>query len=183
MTFNLLARPLRYALLAVLLTGPVVAQQAAPAPGGPGSVSLTTTPPTPTHLAAARELMEQVGAARLFDAFIPNMQIQITNLVTRTRPELGADLKSALTAIAPEFEKQKAQLQDSAVVVFARSMTEQELKDTLVFLHTAAGQKFLDTQGQAVNTVAIMLDQWNRQLSVEMYDRVRAEMKKNGHDL
>ena len=44
-------------------------------------------------------------------------------------------------------------------------------------------EKFLDTQGQSANAIAAMLDQWNRQLSVDMFARVREEMKKKGHDL
>jgi hypothetical protein len=159
------------------------AQQPATPPGAQPGLALQVQPPSANHLALARELMTQIGVARMFDTFVPNMSRQITGLVTRTRPDLAPDLKVAIETVVPEFEKQKASLVESAVTVFARAMTEQELGETMNFLRTPAGQKFLDTQGQAVNTIAVMLDQWNRQLSVDMFERVRAEMKKKGHDL
>ncbi len=183
MTSRFSGRSMRHVLTiaSILVAAPAFAQQPAAAP--PANVALPATPPTAAHKAAALELMQQIGAARMFDAFIPNMQSQITGTITRTRPELAGDLKSVLAEIQPEFDKQKSQIVDSSILVFTRAMTEQELKETLTFLKSASGQKFLDTQGQAVNTIVVMLDQWNKQMSVDMFARVRAEMKKKGHDI
>ena len=168
----------------MLFAAPALAQQPATPQAAPSGapVALATTPPAASHIAVALELMQQIGAARMFEAFIPNMQSQITGVVTRTRPELSADLKTVLTDVQPEFDQQKKQLLDSAILVFARAMTEQEIKDTLTFIKTPAGQKFLDTQGQAVNTIVVMLDQWSKQMSVDMFARVREGLQKKGHD-
>ena len=148
-----------------------------------GNLTLAVTPPSPAHLAVALELMQQIGAARMFDSLVPNMGSQIVNTILRTRPELTNDLKAVITKISPDFDKQKQGLIDSAVLIFARAMTEQELRETVTYMKTPAGQKFLDTQSQTITTVAAILDQWNRQLSVDMFDRVRAEMKLKGHEL
>ena len=179
-----LARPLRAILpFAFVLVAAQASAQNAPAQPAQGSVALQTQPASKSHLDAAAELMSQVGASKMFDAFIPNMQSQITGLVTRTRPELLNDLKGAISEVQPEFEKQKEQLLQSAVQIFARAMTEQEIKETLVFIKTPTGQKFLDMQGQAVNSIVVMLDQWSKQMAVDMFARVREVMKKKGHEL
>jgi hypothetical protein len=160
------------------------ARAQAPAPQqNQGGLALAVTPPTAAHLSIAHELMQQIGAERMFDALVPNMGSQIANTILRTRPELTTDLKDVIAKISPDFDKQKQGLIDSAVLIFARAMTEQELRETVTYMKTPAGQKFLDTQSQTITTVASLLDQWNRQLSVEMFDRVRAEMKLKGHEL
>jgi hypothetical protein len=170
----------------VLASGSMLNQARAQAPApqqNQGGLALAVTPPTAAHLSIAHELMQQIGAERMFDALVPNMGSQIANTILRTRPELTTDLKDVIAKISPDFDKQKQGLIDSAVLIFARAMTEQELRETVTYMKTPAGQKFLDTQSQTITTVASLLDQWNRQLSVEMFDRVRAEMKLKGHEL
>src|SRR4051812_19769764 len=94
-------------LALLLAASPAAAQAPAPAqapaanPSAPGAqpgVALQVAPPTEKHVALARDLMDQIGAARMFDTFVPNMSRQITTMVTRTRPDLGPDLKTSLDA-------------------------------------------------------------------------------------
>ena len=70
-----------------------------------------------------------------------------------------------------------------AARIVASSMTDDELKETVTFLKTPGGKKYIEMQPQVMNGVVSSLDAWNRQLAVEMMVRVRAEMKKKGHDL
>jgi hypothetical protein len=50
-------------------------------------------------------------------------------------------------------------------------------------LKTPAGKKYVETQPVSMNKIMQSMDSWNRDLSVTVVDRVRAEMKKKGHDL
>ncbi len=158
------------------------AQAQAPASPQPG-VSLAVTPPSAEHLGFARELLSQIGAERLIETVVSNMVARLSQTVTATRPELTNDLKAVMDSIRPEFDKQTPLVVEDAARVFSRAMTEQELRETVTFLKSPAGQKYLDTQGQSVSMISSMMEQWSRQLSQQMFEKARAEMKKKGHDI
>ncbi len=195
MTNKTLRNGLRALPLALLLgAAPALAQQPAPAPAQPApaqapaasaqpGMSLAVTPPTAEHLAFARELLNQIGAERLIETVVGNMVARLTQTVTATRPELSNDLKTVMDSIRTEFDKQTPLVVEDAARVFSRAMTEQELRETVTFLKSPAGQKYLDTQGQSVNIISGMMEQWSRQMSQQMFEKARAEMKKKGHDI
>lgn len=144
----------------------------------------TTAPMTDAKFAQARELVQLAGIDRGFQGFVPEMLRELNGNVTRTRPELIADMNKVMTeVIVPEFNKRTGEMTDQAARIVGSSMTDDELKQTVAFLKTPAGKKYVDMQPQVMNGVIQSLEAWNRQLAVEMMDRVRAEMKKKGHDL
>jgi hypothetical protein len=144
----------------------------------------STAPMTDAKFAAARELVQLAGIDRGFQGFVPEMLRELNGNVTRTRPELLADMNVVMSSIiVPEFLKRTQEMTDQAARIVASSMSDDELKQTVLFLKTPAGKKYVDMQPQVMNGVVSSLDAWNRQLAVEMMDRVRAEMKKKGHDL
>ncbi|MDB5648789.1 MAG: uncharacterized protein JWL62_309 [Hyphomicrobiales bacterium] len=178
MKLNLSSRALALAFLTILAT-PVLAQQ----PAQPNYL-----PPTPaisdTQFATAKEIVGLTGISKTFDPFIPAMLNELQGNLTRTRPELLADMNAVMKEkIAPEFTKRNEEMIDYAARLVATAMPESELKETLAFLKTSAGKHYTDLQPLILSRIVAGLDAWNRVLSVEMMDRVRAEMKKKGHDL
>ena len=136
----------------------------------------------PTHLAAARDLVTSSGLSRSFGAIIPGLMNQINVNVTRTRPELVADMKTTLDALQPEFQGYSSEMVDVAARVITALMTEQQCKDAAAFFHTPAGVAYVDAQPSVFANMTPILEQWSQQLSVRMLDRVRVEMKKKGKD-
>jgi hypothetical protein len=163
--------------------------------GAPSFALAQTQPQPPAYLpqapsvpdakfAQARELVQLAGIDRGFQGFVPEMLRELNGNVTRTRPELLADMNKVMTdVISPEFMKRTGEMTDQAARIVASTMNDDELKQTLAFLKTPAGKKYVDMQPQVMQGVIASLDAWNRQLAVEMMDRVRVEMKKKGHDL
>jgi hypothetical protein len=134
--------------------------------------------------AEARELVKIAGIDRGFQGFVPEMLRELNGNITRTRPELLADMGKVMSeVITPEFMKRTNEMTDQAARIVAANMSDDELKQTVAFLKTPAGKKYVDMQPQVMSSVIASLDAWNRQLAVEMMDRVRVEMKKKGHDL
>lgn len=179
MKFNLI---IGAAALALALGAPAaVFAQAQPAIP---SYLPSTAPASDAKFAQARELVQISGIDRGFQGFVPEMLRELNGNITRTRPELLADMGKVMSeVITPEFMKRTNEMTDQAARIVAASMTDDELKQTLAFLKTPAGKKYVDMQPQVMNGVIKSLDAWNRQLAVEMMDRVRVEMKKKGHDL
>ena len=98
-------------------------------------------------------------------------------------PELKKDLDAVLNTVIPEMEKEQATLVNTTAQFFAEAMTEEEIKAVIEFNKTPAGKKYLEHQPRVLDRMVVVIDGWNRDLSQRMLTRVRAEMKKKGHDM
>jgi hypothetical protein len=173
---------LRLAALALIAAAPVPAFAQAQ-PKAP-SFMPATPPVNDAQFALGKELVTLSGLDKGFEGFIPGILREMQMNFTRTRPEIAADLDKVLKeTILPEFNKRTADMVDQSARILANSMSEQELKETVAFLKTSAGKKYVETQPLAMNKIMQSMDAWNRDLSVTVVERVRAEMKKKGHDL
>ena len=177
---------------ALALTGVASAQapQKPSAPAGkpgaaplkPASPQAASPEPNANHLALAREVMLSSGIARTFDSIIPAFAEQIKkNSVTR--PELSTDLDAVLKALQPEMDLQKQRMVDIAARIYAKGLTEAELKEVVAFFRSPAGKRYVETQPVLLDELVGAMQDWTQEVSEYMMIRVRAEMGKQGHQL
>jgi uncharacterized protein len=157
------------------------AQQAAPNPP-PGQAGPAPGAPSPSHLAAARALVIACGMSRSFSSDIPQLMDQIGSLY-QTQPELTRDLAAVLTELKPEFDHQADEMVDIAAQIYVKQMSEPDLKAAVAFFESPAGKKFVETQPAVLTEVVPAMQGWRGKISTDMMTRVRAEMKKKGHEL
>jgi hypothetical protein len=158
------------------------AQQAAPSTP-PGQTPPAPAAPSPSHLAAARALVIGCGMSRSFSVIIPQFMDQIGSSLTQTRPELIHDLNTVLTGLKPEFDKQADEMVEIAAQIYVKHMSEQDLKAAVAFFESPAGKKYVETQPAFLTDVVTAMQGWQGKISTDMMTRVRAEMKKKGHEL
>ena len=178
------------ALTALVMTGllalPATAQTA-PAPAAPMVAPSLGTPkapePTTAQIALGRELIVASGISRSLDSMVPQFLDQISTTLTQTRPDLIRDLNTVNEAIKPEFDKRAADLITEAGKLYATRLSEKDLKDSVDFFKSAAGKNYVATQPLVLSDLVKALQGWQQQVSVDMMTRVRAEMKKKGHEL
>ncbi|WP_131194103.1 DUF2059 domain-containing protein [Lichenihabitans psoromatis] len=167
------------ALVLALGTGlPAFAQTATPAP----VPDVSQPEPPASALAAARDVVVSSGMSRSFEPMVPQLTEQIVPMLTRTRPELTADLTVVLKDLQPEFVKDGEQMTDIAAHIYARRMSEQELKDTAAFFNSPVGKKYVDIQPAMLDELVVAMQSWTQKLSSIMMTRVRQEMIKKGHN-
>ena len=158
------------------------AEQAAPnAP--PGQTGQAPAALSPSHLAAARALVVACGMSRSFSIIIPQFVDQIGSSLTQTQPELRHDLNAVLTGLKPEFDKQVDEMVDIAAQIYVKQMSEEDLKTAVAFFESPAGKKYVETQRTFLTEVVTAMQGWQGKISTDMMTRVRAEMKKKGHEL
>jgi hypothetical protein len=167
-------------LAASFLANPATAQQQQLPPG---SQVLPIPQATPSHLACAKDLVNKSGMGRTFVSIVPDMMRQVNSTVTRTRPELMNDMKVVLDSLQPEFLKYADEMLETAARIYTALLSEAECKDAVTFFGSPVGAKYVDAQPTMYANIAPALENWNKVNSVRMYDRVRAEMKKKGHDI
>ena len=185
---NRISLRLAGALLAAAMVGSPARAQTPPLPSGsfmPPPGAAPAAPPTPaaSHLAVARQLVVASGLSMAFLGVVPDMAGKLNTNMTQTRPEIAQDLKATLDALQPEFAKYNDDIINFAGIVYTTLMTEQECKDALAFFTSPVGKKFVDVQPAVFANMGPAMGEWSKSVSVRMMDRVRAEMKKKGHDL
>lgn len=157
-------------------------QGAAPAPPAAAEPGAAAKPAIePSHLAAARDLVVVSGLSRLFEPVIVELRDQIPGVVGRTRPDLAKDLNDVLAELTPEFDAKKNEIVDLAAEIYARSMTEDELRQAADFFRSPVGRKYLDSQPHMLNEVVVAMQAWTQRLSTYMMRRAREEMIRRGH--
>ena len=170
------------ALLVACAAAPASAQTKAPATPAPAAATAPAEP-TAAQIALGRDIVISSGVSRSFSLVIPQYLDQIGTRVTQTRPDLIKDLNVVMEQVKPEFDKKVDTLVDQAARLYAKRMSEDELKQIAAFFKSPAGAKYVESQPALLNELFVSMQAWSQQLSTDMMTRVREEMKKKGHEL
>lgn len=150
--------------------------QQAPAPASPPV-------PTSTAVTAARTLVVATGISRSFVLMIPQFMDQISKTLTETRPQIDKDLHLVMTELKPEFDRQADEMIEIAAQVYAKHIPEADLQAAVTFFTSDSGRKYAAAQRTVLAEVVTAMQGWQGKISTDMMSRVRAELKKKGHEL
>jgi hypothetical protein len=167
MTVSVLAR-LWVALLLMLSLG-VAAQSA--------------NPPSPQAIALAKELIVLKGGHQMFDAVVPGVIDQAKDVFLPTNPNLNKELVEVTGKLKLEYANKPDELLNEVAKVYAMHFTEQELKEIVAFYKTPLGKKMLAEDPIAIQEGLARAKDWANDFSSQVLGKMRAEMKKKGHDL
>lgn len=160
---------IRAAILAIAMmacVSPVMAQQ-----------------PSAGAMATAKELIAVKGSAGMYDTLIPGVIEQAKNLFLRTNPGLAKDLNEVAAKMRADLAPRNAEVRDHVVRLYASHFSEKELKDALAFYKSALGQKLIEHEPKILEQSMSETQAWANKLSEEVIGKMRAEMKKKGHNI
>jgi hypothetical protein len=165
-----LARTLRGGLIALSLAAalPAAAQQAQP---------------SATQVQLARELIESNGSLRALDEIVPNYLEQARRMFAQNNPDLTGPLGEVTVSLRKEFEAKRGEVLDGIANAYASRFTEAELKELVAFYKSPTGKKFVTVLPAVLQESFERMQAWSAKLSEEMVGRIRAEMRKKGHEL
>jgi len=157
----------RVSLLALVLsTGSALAQQ-----------------PSAEAVATAKELITVKGGAAIYDPLIPGVIEQAKRVFLQTNPMLSKDLNEVAAKLRAEMSPRSAELVNEAARLYAIRFTEKELKDALAFYKSPLGRKLITEEPAALDESMRNAQNWANRVSEEVMGKMRAEMKKRGHDI
>ena len=139
--------------------------------------------PTPSAIAAAKELVELKGGSQMFDPVINSIVEQTKGALLQTNPQLAKDLEAVGIQLRNEFAPRRDELLAQAAKLYAARFTEQELKDMATFYKSPLGKKMVVQEPLVLEEAFNYVQQWGPRVGEEVMNRFRAEMKKKGHNL
>jgi uncharacterized protein len=139
--------------------------------------------PSPTAVDLARQIILIKGGANMFDPIVPGVIETAKNNFLPTNPGLSKDLNEVALQLRREFEPKRSELLNEVARAYAERFTEQELKELLTFYKSPLGQKIVIEEPRALDAGMARAQDWANNFSEVVMSRMRAEMKKRGHDL
>jgi hypothetical protein len=108
---------------------------------------------------------------------------KVKNVVMQTNFMWGKDINEVTLQMHKEFDGRSSEMVDTAARAYASHFTEPELKQILAFYQSPVGQKMVVEEPKAIEDAMSGAATWADNLSVDVMNRMRAEMKKRGHDM
>ncbi len=138
---------------------------------------------SPTALAAAKELIAAKGGNALYEPITPGVIEKAKSVFLQANPMLGKDLNEVAAKLRAEYVTRTAEILNDAAKIYASRFKEQELKDALAFYKSPLGRKLLVEEPRILDESMQHAQSWADRLSQEVINKMRAEMKKRGHEI
>ena len=178
-----MARSAMAALIAVVLAGAVLTGVARPAAAQGTAAPSAVHQPSPAALLVARQILEIKHVEDVFKPMIRGVVIKTRDMFMQTNFMWGKDLNEIAANLEKEYSVRTKELLDRAARIYATRFSEPELKQILSFYQSPLGQKVIDEEPKALDESMTMAATWADDFSQDVIKKMRAEMKKRGHDL
>ena len=168
----------RYTMAALIVfamagaAGRAAAQGAAPNP-----------PPPQASILLAKQILQIKHADSIFEPIVRGVVIKTRDFFMQTNFMWGKDLNEVADNLIKQYSARSDELMNDAARIYASHFTEPELKQLLAFYQSQLGEKVITEEPKAADESMAMAGSWADNLSEEVINKMRAEMKKRGHDM
>jgi hypothetical protein len=139
--------------------------------------------PSATALATAKELVTVKGAKAVYDPLVAGIVEKAKGMFLQANPMLGKDLNEVAAKLRADLAPRGAEVLTETARLYATRFTEQELKDALAFYKSPLGRKLLTEEPALADQSMRSAASWADKLSEEVISKMRAEMRKRGHEI
>jgi hypothetical protein len=139
--------------------------------------------PSGNAILLAREIISVKGAAKMYDPVIAEVVDRATGVLIQTNPMLSRDLNEIATRLRSEYAPRVSELLGEVARLYAARFTEAELKTVLAFYKSPVGQKIVLQEPAILDQSIVFSETWASKFSQEVLTKIRAEMRRKGHNL
>jgi uncharacterized protein len=172
----------RHALAAIIvlcvagIARPAGAQGAAPA-------ETPTHTPTAAEILLAKQILGLKHAENIFQPLIRGVIIKTRDMFMQTNFMWSKDLNEVTADLEKEYNPRVDELMDDAARIYASHFSEQELRQLLALYQSPLGEKIINEEPKALDESMTAAGGWADGFSHDVIEKMRAEMKKRGHDM
>ncbi len=139
---------------------------------------------SPSQLAAAQLVVKSAPELGNFDILLPQMATMLKNDLIGQRPDLYKQIGQIVDADVGKLVSRRAELDTDIARVWAKSFTEDELKQINAFFSSDVGEKYKTLAASTVGPDIVKASQnWRDRVKGELQDMVTADLKKAGYEL
>ena len=135
------------------------------------------------RLQLARELLVANQTLKNMDAMLPNMINAMKPIITRSDPKIEKDYDAIMVLLLTEFEPLKEQLIEDVARLTANAYTKTELEEILAFSKTPTGQKMVRLTPSLAQAGMTLGQQYGQKIAGQLAEKMKAELRKRGHNI
>jgi uncharacterized protein len=139
--------------------------------------------PSPAAIAYAKQIVEIKGVGAMYGPLVRGVVEKVKNEFMQTNFMFAKDLNEIAANLEQEYAPRARELVDATAGIYAERFTEAELKDLLAFYQSPLGRKMVVEEPKILDDSMAHAGDWGDALSVDVINKMRAEMKKRGHDI
>jgi uncharacterized protein len=139
--------------------------------------------PSASAMANATELVTLKGVKSMYEPMVAGMVEKAKGMFLQTNPMLGKDLNEVAAKLRLDYVPRSAEAVTETARLYATRFSEQELKDAVAFYKSPLGRKLLTEEPAIADQSLRFAAGWADKLSEEIVGKMRAEMRKRGHDI
>ena len=132
---------------------------------------------TESHLKAARDTIDVLGATDAYDAILPGAAEALKTELIKRDPNLEAIISATVDETALTLAARRRDLEDEAARAYATSFTEEELKAITEFYKSPVGAKFQKEAPIVVRAVAQAAQIWRNGVARDLTQEVTAKLE------
>lgn len=139
--------------------------------------------PEPGRLAAAKDLMQAIGLDKQFEQALPLLAGQMRQSFISVVPDKAKEIEAVFEFLLPRLTSRRAQLLDKIAELYARKLSEDDLRTAASFYRSPAGARFIAMQPELMREGMVLGQRWGEAIGRELEEEVKIELKKRGVDL
>jgi hypothetical protein len=166
------------ALFALAVAGaamPAAAQNA----GAPAALPQVST----GSLLLAKQIVQIKHVDDVFKPIVAGVVQKAREMFLQTNFMYQKDIDEVALNVSKQFAPRVSEIDDAAAHYYASHFTEQELRNLLAFYQSPLGQKALTEEPAVLDQSMVYAGTWAENLSQDIIQAMRVELKKRGHDM
>ena len=167
----------------ILRTAGMAALVALAAIGAAAPAPAQNQQPSANAVLIAKQIVQLKGVQQMMNPIAIGVVEKVKGIVMQSNFMWAKDINEVTAQMHKEFDGRSSEMVDAAARAYAARFTEPELKQILTFYQSPVGQKMVVEEPKAIEDSMHGAAEWADNLSVDVMNRMRAEMKKRGHDM
>ena len=167
----------------ILRTAGMAALVALAAIGAAAPARAQNQQPSANAVLIAKQIVQLKGVQQMMNPIAIGVVEKVKGIVMQSNFMWAKDINEVTAQMHKEFDGRSSEMVDAAAGAYAARFTEPELKQILTFYQSPVGQKMVVEEPKAIEDLMHGAAEWADNLSVDVMNRMRAEMKKRGHDM
>jgi len=172
------------ALFALAIVGTMAGAAAPAAAQTAAQPDVTTVPQVSTgSLLLAKQIVQIKHVDEIFKPIVAGVVQKTRDMFLQTNFMYQKDINEVALSVGKQFAPRVTEVVDATAHFYASHFTEQELRDLLAFYQSPLGQKALAQEPKVLDQSMTYAGSWAENLSQEIIQAMRVELKKRGHDM
>jgi hypothetical protein len=139
--------------------------------------------PSPNAILIAKQIVQLKGVDNIMNPVARGVVEKVKESIMQTNFMFQKDINEITVQLHKEFDGRSSELIDHTAELYASHFTEPELKQILTYYQSPLGQKMIVEEPKILDESLQQANGWADKLSGDVMNRMRAEMKKRGHDI